>query len=334
MDVTDDLAIIQLLRITQEVPVKDLFLPTGLDWRPCAKLYHQDRAKVIRGMDMDGPQDDEGSESSQGTSKKATLGFRERRLVDAAEHIFRLNTDFVTKRLESLLKLSQKQVKNLRRNKEYILKTSQQTQENALDIYRRFGGKRSSLSVLYDTGLGLLNAKDAQNSLAAYVGRYHAYRLANSAGGLVKGLFDIAYRDDHEGYFFRHISHQTKPNDPSGKAHELVHEGPVYGLTGRLYFVGLGVDLEGCYLRPMIMRAVDQPHRKPLIGIVLTETFEHIPLASKTVLVHEQYLKVLAASFGNGPKLDEHICSLLKSESVNNDIVFGWSENHGANPAE
>ena len=96
-----------------------------------------------------------------------------------------------------------------------------------------------------------------------------------------------------------------------------LHDGFIFLVQNRLYFLGVGQTIGGPYLRPMIMKNVD-PKKEPIKGMLLTERKEgNIPLATKTIMVRED--------MPNKPSLDQ-IRADLENESEFDHILYGWGD--------
>jgi ribosomal protein L35AE/L33A len=175
-----------------------------------------------------------------------------------------------------------------------------------------------SFSEMVTNILGVEN----QDAASKYVGKYKCYRLSNNEGSLITGEITIEKIDLHH-FVFRHTSKQRLSR--SRVADDFNHHGSFVVLSNRIYFVGLGADHQGSYLRPIIANAVDSPQDQIIVGILLTETADLIPMACKTVIVHMNCETKLRQNYQTQDAFDTHIGSLLVNESKLGGVLSGWS---------
>ena len=119
-----------------------------------------------------------------------------------------------------------------------------------------------------------------------------------------------------------HVSTQRLDD---GREHIFKHTGPVFVLAGRIYLLGIGQDDFGVYIRPMFLRAVDRPKSQEIVGMLLTETAKSIPIASKTMLVHEDLEIILRERYPTDDEYGEFVIKILRNESKNSEfMLYGW----------
>lgn len=217
--------------------------------------------------------------------------------------------------------LSESHFRAILKNPSKLLKASPDIKRAFLEFAKLKG------SVLAGSKLTLYEAMrwklevDNQEHLASYVGLYRCFRMSDESTALVEGTIEIL--NNTEGVFW--FEHKSMQNLRIIGTAEFNHDGPVYIRSKRIYLVGIGKDKFGSYIRPIIIGTVDEPREQMMVGMVLTETAYHVPMACKTVLVHEELFRNLGAA--SAPDVCEAaIKRLLKNESDIDDILYGWGE--------
>jgi hypothetical protein len=160
-----------------------------------------------------------------------------------------------------------------------------------------------------------------------YLGSYRCYRKMKIGQGLIEGLISITYNDTFGSYFFDHKTSLNLAYEGTTETRNYSHTGPVFAASKRIYLLGVGHDRDGNYIRPMILRDVDQVEKTPLVGLLLTETNDHEPYACKIVLLHDDLMQSNDARFGRDVDREGEILKLLSYESMATGVLFGWSSN-------
>lgn len=193
-------------------------------------------------------------------------------------------------------------------------------QDAILAFYRQRSEKLSPRSNLFRILAAALRI-DGQTGTKNYEGEYTSYRRSAQSGKIVTGQIRV-FRDPDFGFtFFEHRSQQPIIDNT---LQPFDHEGPVYVLSTRIYMIGIGTDSTGSYLRPMILRAVDDPRKQELEGILLTETTNHkVPFASRTVLLHNDKRAELERTYKL--EFEERLLAMLEPSYFFEGILRGWS---------
>lgn len=206
-------------------------------------------------------------------------------------------------------------------NPSEILTAHDETKREFQRVYRNRTSLLGEVPSLHQAIATALDVHPGSNA-ERYVGRYVCYRKSDAPDKLVRGYIKIVQNDGQ--YHFEHRSEQRI----GARKISFRHRGPVFVLSNRIYLLGIGNDEPASYVRPIILKAVDDPKKQELIGIVLTETTDNVPLASKTVLVHFDLVRKFLKDSKDGDRQPyyNHIHQLLQNESSQpKDIIYGWS---------
>jgi hypothetical protein len=177
---------------------------------------------------------------------------------------------------------------------------------------------------LYGLILNLLELNH-QSHLEKYFGIYTCYRNSNVRGNLIEGKIKIFRKIDRGEFYFEHKSFQKIGTNNLEVPFD--HEGPIFILSDRMYLLGVGFNNNSAYVRPIILSVADDPRKKELVGMLLTETDHAVPFACKTVLIHEEFEEILRARHhGNEEKIKSFIRGKLRNEAKAPDIIYGWSK--------
>lgn len=198
-----------------------------------------------------------------------------------------------------------------------IATAQKSTQESFVQFARSRADHQEFQDLIYRGGLEALGGQP-QDAMRRYIGTYGSFRVNSQGTLLVEGDIGI-FASKNAGFYFEHTARQYV--DGHGD-HIYSHTGPVFILSDRLYLLGIGSGDTGSYLRPMILKSVDNPAKEALVGVVMTETTSHVPFSTKTVLIAKARLDDLRSSLGPGfePYIREH----LTNEARSTEVVRGW----------
>jgi ribosomal protein L35AE/L33A len=169
---------------------------------------------------------------------------------------------------------------------------SSETKDAIVGFYKSVQAEndREAEKRLYHVLKSVFGAGD-QSGAQNYVGKYVCYRIQtgtenSDSPNLFAGRIVIEHVAADDSYRFRHVS--TDSSLEVEKNAQMVHTGPIFVLVNRVYLVGLGQDIYGAYMRPIIFQTSATPKTVPLKGMVLTESAaDNVPVAARTVLFHD-----------------------------------------------
>lgn len=161
------------------------------------------------------------------------------------------------------------------------------TTEKHEKVFREFLEQRNSYRRLSDAVIDILSLDKPNSDWSEYEGNYRSLRLGNE-DRFIEGTVTISSGAGNNVYHHKHGSIQNlhSPDGAIITREEFSHEGPVFFVGHRIYFLGCGISEATRYFRPMIFEGNDLPHDNVLYGIVLTETRGRLrPLASAVALL-------------------------------------------------
>jgi hypothetical protein len=145
-----------------------------------------------------------------------------------------------------------------------------------------------------------------QSAVARLSGEWTSYRPSNVKGKFIRGNYKFSHK--FRVGLFEHRSVQDVADGQVRLSKNFNHRGLVY-------LLGLGPG----YMRPEILRALDDAGRNVLLGVLATERFEHnymhTPLASKTLLIRN--------GFADADEYLKNIDTVLASASSIDGILYG-----------
>jgi len=246
---------------------------------------------------------------------------READLVAAVELLRNTIQESAIKRIaEKYFSGGEQNLRRILRDPPSILRSTHAVKEQFLEFYEDRAPPSGNLRRAYDTISRIIDAP--QYRLNSYTGRYLCYRLSRTPREIISGQVEIFEESGVSRFLHRSIQ-----MTPTLGQKNFNHEGLVFLMGNRLYFLGMGISDYGSYIRTMIIRAEDKPSLSPLVGMILSETVDNIPMASKTVLFEESLDRKLReddeVTLGkNGFQV--RLMALLKNESENIDCLYGW----------
>jgi hypothetical protein len=155
----------------------------------------------------------------------------------------------------------------------------------------------------------------------SFFGHYSYFRLGKDEGSIIHARLNI-YKSG-KAVCFQSISNQSFET----RAKNYIHDGFVFFLNSRFYFLGLGQDVDGAYMRPMIAKVVDNPRTQIINGMLLTEKANvKGPMASKIVLMQSDLEKKKEKELKDEQKFKEFLIKNLQNQSTTKNILYGWDE--------
>lgn len=198
-----------------------------------------------------------------------------------------------------------------------ILTAHQATQDAFVEFARSRAEHLDFQALLYRGGLEALGGT-SQEPMAHYVGAYTSFRTNVRGTDLVLGTIKI-WKSDSGNYYFEHFARQIIEEYGD---QVFSHTGPAFILSDRIYLLGIGQGEGGSYLRPMILKSVDNPKANPIIGVLMTETTSRVPFSTKAVLLSEDRVEHLRNSMGEA--FERYVRQCLRNESDSSQVVLGW----------
>ena len=159
--------------------------------------------------------------------------------------------------------------------------------EKVIDFFAKYnlGDDDLSLATLLMKRLDL--NLDNLSSLKKYRGEHNLVRPSESDDSWTEGSLKITEGNENHSPWM-HYHETTRRIARTENAQKFRHSGPVFALGGRIYFLGVGHDAPGKYIRTMIFHSVDEPENEVTFGILLTETLLlKQPMATKIAIVRK-----------------------------------------------
>ena len=152
-----------------------------------------------------------------------------------------------------------------------------------------------------------------QSAVSRLSGEWTSYRPSNVKGKFIRGNYKFSHK--FRVGLFEHRSVQDVADGQVRLSKTFNHRGLVFLVRNSVYLLGLGPG----YMRPEILRALDDAGRNVLLGVLATERFEHnymhTPLASKTLLIRN--------GFADADEYLKNIDTVLASASSIDGILYG-----------
>jgi hypothetical protein len=186
-----------------------------------------------------------------------------------------------------------------------ILRSEAKTRDAFLDFLRDHSDRLDTIDHLFNATRNNLQPyviSDAER----FLGNYHFYRMARLEDEIILGELSIYAKNGR--ITFQHRS--TQSFSSTGLQIQFSHAGVVLRLERRIYLIGIGTHHGTGYMWSMIVGTVEDPTRREMTGLLLTETPDHIPFSARTVLVKEELTKDWLALLGKSG-LDAHLRSIL-----------------------
>lgn len=257
---------------------------------------------------------------------RSKLSPEDSRVLQAAEHYVGLQRrlSFKVIRPAWFSIIGEGRLRDIFRDPELVLACEPHEKQQFIAWYESETIHGDPLERLAEAVIDITQSAAMQPALASYTGKYTSYRKSDVPGQLITGEIEIKLDGQHGHFFFTHTSQQKRSGDLLGEEVNFDHRGMVLLQSNRVYLLGVGVDVEGAYVRLMILGAADHPAKQAIVGVLTTETSSHKPFSCKTVLLHEAYRKELLEKLGED-KLRQRILDMLRNDSKTEDILYGGS---------